>query len=127
MIANVENKTADLVGTVIVYRPDPFRTKIKTLTFENGKAFFGHSKIDVALGSTSYFARPFASWERGSKENFNGLLRQYLPKKRSLDSITDEQIKMIGTRLNNRRRKLLLFITPTDVFHQSLRRIELRH
>ena len=75
VIAKVENKTADLVSAAIVNRLKPFGTKVKTLTFDNGKEFCGYGKIDEALGSTSYFARPFASWERGSNENFNGLLR----------------------------------------------------
>ena len=88
----------------------------------------GHSqaKIDEALGSTGYFARPFASWERGSNENFNGLLRQYVPKTRSMNDITDEEIKMIENRLNNRPRKRLGFKTPAEVFHQSLSRVALR-
>ena len=126
VIAKVENKTADLVGAAIVDRLKPFGEKVKTLTFDNGKEFCGHGKIDEALGSTSYFARPFASWERGSNENFNGLLRQYVPKKRSMESITDEEIKMIENRLNNRPRKRLGFRTPAEVFHQSLRRVALR-
>jgi IS30 family transposase len=126
VIAKVENKTADLVSAAIVNRLKPFGAKVKTLTFDNGKEFCGHGKIDEALGSTSYFARPFASWERGSNENFNGLLRQYVPKKRSMESITDEEIKMIENRLNNRPRKRLGFRTPAEVFHQSLRRVALR-
>jgi transposase, IS30 family len=126
VIAKVENKTADLVSAAIVNRLEPFGAKVKTLTFDNGKEFCGHGKIDEALGSTSYFARPFASWERGSNENFNGLLRQYVPKKRSMESITDEEIRMIENRLNNRPRKRLGFRTPAEVFHQSLRRVALR-
>jgi IS30 family transposase len=126
VIAKVENKTADLVSAAIVNRLKPFGAKVKTLTFDNGKEFCGHGKIDEALGSTSYFARPFASWERGSNENFNGLLRQYVPKKRSMESITDEEIQMIENRLNNRPRKRLGFRTPAEVFHQSLRRVALR-
>ena len=126
VIAKVENKTADLVSAAIVNRLKPFGKKVKTLTFDNGKEFCGHGKIDEALGSTSYFARPFASWERGSNENFNGLLRQYVPKKRSMESITDEEIRMIENRLNNRPRKRLGFRTPSEVFHQSLRRVALR-
>ncbi len=66
VIAKAENMTADLVGAAIVDRLKPFGTKVKKLTFDNGKEFCGHSKIDEALGSKSYFARPFASWERGS-------------------------------------------------------------
>ena len=126
VIEKVANKTADLVSAAIVNRLKPFGTKVKTLTFDNGKEFCGHDKIDEALGSTSYFARPFASWERGSNENFNGLLRQYVPKKRAMESITDEEIKMIENRLNNRPRKRLGFRTPSEVFHQSLRRVALR-
>ena len=90
------------------------------------KEFSGHTRIDEALGSTGYFARPLASWERGSNENFNGLLRQYVPKKRQMANITDEEIKMIENRLNNRPRKRLGFRTPAEVFHQSLSRVALR-
>jgi IS30 family transposase len=126
VIAKVENKTADLVGAAIVDRLKPFGTKVKTLTFDNGKEFCGHGKIDEALGRISYFARPFASWERGSNENFNGLVRKYVPKKRSMESITDEEIRMIENRLNNRPCKRLGFRRSAGVFHQSLRRDALR-
>ena len=82
--------------------------------------------IDEALKSTGYFARPFASWERGSNENFNGFLRQYVPKKRPMKNINDEETKMIENRLNNRPRKRLGFRTLAEVFHQSLSRVALR-
>jgi IS30 family transposase len=78
---------------------------VKTLTFDNGKEFAGHDYIDQHLQSTAYFARPFASWERGSNENLNGLLRKYVPKKRAISTVTDEEIRMIQNRLNNRPRK----------------------
>ena len=126
VMAKVSNKTADLVGSAIIDALTPFEARVKTLTYDNGKEFCGHAKIDEALGSTGYFARPFASWERGSNENFNGLLRQYVPKKRQMASITDEEIKIIENRLNNRPRKRLGFRTPAEVFHQSLSRVALR-
>ena len=126
VIAKVSNKTADLVGAAIIRMLKPFEARVKTLTYDNGKEFCGHAKIDEALSSTGYFARPFASWERGSNENFNGLLRQYVPKKRLMESVTDEEIKMIENRLNNRPRKRLGFKTPAEVFHQSLSRVALR-
>ena len=100
--------------------------RVITLTYDNGKEFAGHIQIDQALNSTSYFARPFASWERGSNENFNGLLRQYVPKKRSLNTVTEDEITMIQNRLNNRPRKRLGFKTPAEVFNQSLKRVALR-
>jgi IS30 family transposase len=61
--------------------------------------------VDRELQSITYFADPFASWQRGSNENLNGLLRQYIPKKKSLFTVTQEQIKMIQDQLNNRPRK----------------------
>ena len=126
LIAKVSNKTADLVGAAIISMLNPFEARVKTLTYDNGKEFCGHAKIDDALNSTGYFARPFASWERGSNENFNGLLRQYVPKKRLMETVTDEEIKMIENRLNNRPRKRLGFKTPAEVLHQSLSRVALR-
>jgi len=81
---------------------------------------------DRPINNSGYFARPFASWERGSNENFNGLLRQYVPKKRSMNTVGEEEITMIQNRLNNRPRKRLGFKTPSEVFHQSLKRVALR-
>ena len=126
VMAKVSNKTADLVGSAIIDAFKPFETRVKTLTYDNGKEFSGHAEIDEALGSTGYFARPFASWERVSNENFNGLLRQYMLKKRPMTNMTDEEIKMIENRLNNRPRKRLGYKTPAEVFHQSLSGAALR-
>ena len=126
VIAKVTNKTSELVSSAIVDKLKPMAVRVKTLTFDNGKEFAAHAHIDAQLQSTTYFARPFASWERGSNENFNGLLRQYIPKKRSVSTVSDEGIKMIQNRLNNRPRKRLGFKTPAEVFHQSLKRVALR-
>jgi len=103
------NKTADLVSRAIIKALTPFEARGKTLAYDNGKEFYGHALIDEALKSTGYFARPFESWVRGSNENFNGLLRQYMLKKRPMKNINDEEIKMIENRLNNRSRKRLGF------------------
>jgi IS30 family transposase len=126
VMAKVEKKTSELVSSAIVDMLQPLAARVKTLTFDNGKEFAGHVHIDQQLQSTAYFARPFASWERGSNENLNGLLRQYVPKKRAMSTVTDEEIRMIQNRLNNRPRKRLGFKTPAEVFHQSLKRVALR-
>ena len=76
LIAKVSNKTSDLVSAAIINKLSPMAPLVKTLTFDNGKEFAEHQRIDNALTSTTYFADPFASWQRGSNENFNGLLRQ---------------------------------------------------
>ncbi|MFN6059998.1 MAG: IS30 family transposase [Burkholderiales bacterium] len=99
---------------------------MKTLTFDNGNEFAGHAHIDEQLQSTAYFARPFASWERCSNEHLNDLLRQYVPKRRPMSTVSDEEIRVIQNRLNNRPRKRLGFKTPAEVFHQSLKRVVLR-
>jgi IS30 family transposase len=96
------------------------------MTFDNGKEFAGHKTIDAALNSTTYFADPFASWQRGSNENFNGLLRQYIPKKRVLSTVTDKELRRIQDQLNNRPRKRLGFKIPNEIFMQSLNRVALR-
>ena len=126
VMAKVSNKTADLVGAAIIEALNPLKARVKTLTYDNGKEFSGHAEIDKALGSTGYFARPFASWERGSNENFNGLMRQYVPTKRHMANITAEELKMIENRLNNRPRKRLGFRTPAEAFYQSLCCVALR-
>jgi IS30 family transposase len=126
VIAKVINKTADLVSSAIISKLAPMAPLVKTITFDNGKEFAEHRRIDTALKSTTYFADPFASWQRGSNENFNGLLRQYIPKKRPLSTVSDAELRMIQDRLNNRPRKRLGFKTPNEVFNQSLNRVALR-
>jgi IS30 family transposase len=126
VMAKVSTKTSDLVGSAIIKALKPFEPRVKTLAYDNGIEFSGHATIDEALGSKGYYARPFAGWERGSNENFNGLLRQYVPKKRHMASVTNEKIKMIENGLNNRPRKRLGFRTPAEVFHQSLSHVGLR-
>jgi transposase, IS30 family len=126
VIAKVQNKTAKLVSKAIVKLLEPFKAKVKTLTYDNGKEFAKHAWVDKKLSSTGYFARPYCSWQRGSNENFNGLLRQYVPKKRLMSTVTDEEITMIQNRLNHRPRKRLGFKSPHEVFHQSLNRVALR-
>ena len=126
VFAKVSNKTSELVSSAIVDNLKPLILRVKTLTYDNGKEFARHVHVDQELQSTGYFARPFASWERGSNENLNGLLRQYIPKKRAMSTVTDEEIRMIQFRMNNRPRKRLGFKTPAEVFHQSLKRVALR-
>jgi IS30 family transposase len=114
-----------LGGSAIIKALKPFEARVTTLAYDTGKEFSGHAKKDEVLGSTGYFAQPFASWERGSNENFNVLLRQYVHNKRQLANITGEELKMIENRLNNHPRKRLGFKTAAKVFDQSLPRVAL--
>ncbi len=93
-MAKVSNKTADLVGVAIISMLKPFEGRVKTLTYDKGKEFCGLAKIDDATNSTGYFARTFASWERSSNQNFNGLLRQYAPKQRLMESVRTRKLRL---------------------------------
>lgn len=125
-LSKVGNKSAELVSQAIEDNLKPLAVRVKTLTVDNGKEFAYHQKLDQALGIQTYFADPYCSWQRGSNENYNGLLRQYIPKKRRLETVTDEELAMIENRLNHRPRKRLGFKTPYEVFHASLNRVALR-
>jgi IS30 family transposase len=93
---------------------------VKTLTVDNGKEFANHSEIAEQTGADVYFAHPYSSWERGTNENTNGLIRQYLPKKRRLDDLDQSELDLIMHRLNHRPRKRLDFLTPHEVFFEEL-------
>jgi transposase, IS30 family len=95
------------------------RRKFKSLTFDNGTEFHGYERIEKTFGITVYFATPYHSWERGSNENLNGLIRQYLPKGTNLRKITQERCDSIARQLNSRPRERHGFLTPDHVFAQS--------
>jgi len=96
--------------------------RVATITFDNGKEFAGHQEVASALSVDCYFAHPYSSWERGTNENTNGLIRQYLPKNRNLKDVSPEEEVMIMDKLNLRPRKCLGFKTPYEVFfgHQPV-------
>lgn len=96
--------------------------RLKTITFDNGKEFAGHQEIATALNIDCYFAHPYSSWERGTNENTNGLIRQYLSKDRNLKEVSMKEEVMIMDKLNSRPRKCLDFKTPYEVFfgHQPV-------
>ncbi len=104
----------------------PLAHRVKTVTTDNGREFALHERVDAAIGCKSYFCDPYSSWQRGSNENANGLIRQYLPKKRDLSTVMQKEIDMILDRLNNRPRKRLGFKTPNQVFLQSSNRFAIR-
>jgi transposase, IS30 family len=86
----------------------------KTITVDNGPEFHGYEEIECATGVVVYFANPYCSWERGTNENTNGLIRQYLPKRTSMKWLTQERCNTIADALNNRPRKRHGFRTPLD-------------
>lgn len=87
-----------------------------SITYDNGVEFSYHDLITIDTGIPIYFCYPYHSWERGTNENTNGLLRQYFPKKQQHGKITESDIKEIEDKLNNRPRKRLNYLTPYEVF-----------
>jgi len=119
----VERRTKEAVGTAVIEMLKAWMWFIKTITGDNGKEFSDHEKIAEYLNIKFYFARPYHSWERGSNENLNGLIRQYIPKKSDFSTIDDEFIKSIEIKLNDRPRKRLDFETPKNKMNQLLKKL----
>lgn len=119
LIRKVERKTAQAVSDAMTGLLKPHRRRVLTLTSDNGREFAGHEVISKQLKADFYFAHPYASWERGTNENTNGLIRQYFPKGRDFTTITQQEISAVMERLNNRPRKRLGFQTPSQVFFKS--------
>jgi IS30 family transposase len=89
---------------------------VRTLTLDNGTEFHSYKKLEAVVDTTCYFATPHHSWERGSNENTNGLIRQYLKKGTSMEHLTQRNCQRIADKLNRRPRKRLGFRTPEEVY-----------
>jgi len=116
LIKKVTRKRADLVGSATIELLLPISDWVHTITADNGKEFAAHETIADVIKADVYFAHPYSSWERGTNENTNGLIRQYFPKGTRFEEITDEQISTVQEKLNRRPRKTLGFKTPYEVF-----------
>lgn len=98
----------------------PMETK-KTMTFDNGPENRDWKLFEEKTNIKSYFAHPYHSWERGTNENTNGLIREYFPKKTDFTQIPDEEISKVEYDLNTRPRKRLNWSTPLEAMSGALR------
>ena len=87
----------------------------RSITFDNGKEFADHAWLKRLLDIQTYFAQPYCSWQRGTNENTNGLLRQYFPKGTNFDCVSWRELEVAVDQLNNRPRKRLDYRTPAEV------------
>lgn len=94
----------------------------KTMTYDNGFEMSGHKMITEKTGVKVYFAHPYSSWERGTNENTNGLIRRFLPKRTDFNLVTDEELAQIQERLNHRPRKVLAYRTPVEEVEKELQK-----
>ena len=120
----LDDKKASTVNAALLKILMPLRGKIHTITSDNGTEFVMHQDISKQIGCKYYFAKPYHSWERGSNENLNGLIRDYFPKKMKFHDITKKQIKEAQEALNNRPRKRHNFLTPTEFNQQNFKQID---
>ena len=116
VLTQSNTKHAKPVHQSIVEGMIPYRNQIHTITYDNGLEFSEHQNIAQTLSANIYFAHPYSSWERGLNENTNGLIRQYLPKSRPLNNVTQKELDYIMDQLNHRPRKTLGFKTPCELF-----------
>jgi len=116
LLTKLHKRTSDNVSKAIISRLCSFPQHARrTLTLDNGSENAGHENITESINVKCFFAHPYASWERGTNENTNGLIRWYMPKGTDFSKIPAEQIALIESLINNRPRKCLGYKTPIEV------------
>lgn len=108
--------TADAVAQGIVGRLEALAKYVHTITCDRGSEFADDAHLEKVLKAKVYFADPHSPWQRGSNENFNGLLRQYFPRSRDFMTITREELQAAEDQLNDRPRKRHSYLTPSELF-----------
>ncbi len=119
LIGKLKSRRKDVTNERVIQLIRKHSDIFKTITADNGTEFHGYMDIERATGTKFYFATPYHSWERGTNENTNGLIRQYLPKGTSLVRLTQQACNAIAKKLNDRPRKRYGFKTPTEMFYAN--------
>jgi IS30 family transposase len=110
----LERKTAGLTGVAMLDIIQEYGAK--TITVDNGSEFTLHEQVTESSGVSIYFCDPYSSWQRGSNENGNMLLRGFLPKRTDISKLKQEELDEIACELNNRPRKRLGWLTPAEAY-----------
>jgi transposase, IS30 family len=119
LVGKLTDRTAEALSRRVVSMIRSHEGRFETVTADNGTEFHDYRRVERLTGAAFYFARPYHSWERGSNENANGLLRQYLPKGMSMAGLSQHHCTAIARKLNTRPRKRLGFRTPLECFNES--------
>ena len=121
IIAKLEEKTSSQANLALSFALSKYpKGLVKSTTYDNGLEFAGHKEVNNVIHMDSYFCEPYHSWEKGSIENRNGVIRYYFPKGTDFSKITEEQIKYVQDKINNRPMKLLGFRTPKEVHDEMV-------
>ena len=119
LIGKLKARTAEQLNRRTIRLALRHPHKFFTITADNGSEFHGYPTIEQALGLKFYFATPHHTWERGTNENTNGLIRQYLPKGINMAKLTQHDCNVIATKLNTQPRKRLDYRTPQECFYAN--------
>lgn len=121
LITKLYGKTSEATTQAVATRMDDLPEKAQhTLTVDNGPENSDWQGIEAATGLKCYYANPYHSWERGTNENTNGLIRDYFPKKTDFTMISEEDLSFVEAELNARPRKRLGWLTPLEVMSVAL-------
>ena len=116
----MSDKTANTNHKLIVKRLKNYDSRvIRSITYDNGSENTLHEQTNQALKTKSYFCEPYHSWEKGSVEQINGLIRRFIPKGTKFDEVSPSFINQIEKLLNNRPRKCLNYQTPYEAFRKE--------
>lgn len=116
-VTQLENKNANVIAKKIIQRLKNYPA-LKTMTFDNDKAFSLHMAIAKKLNLKTYFTRPYTSQDKGTIENRNGVIRRFFPKKTDFNNVTAQEIKNVENLINNRPVRKFKYKTPNQVFLQ---------
>lgn len=116
----VKEKTSSLVTQKIIELLTPWKHLLHTITADNGPEFTKFETIAENLDIEFFFAKPYQSWQRGSNENLNRLVRQYFPKGTDFDKSDPKKVAFVENQINHRPRKRYNFKSPIEMFNQKL-------
>ena len=121
MLVKLDGKDSQTVANALIKNAQKLPQELyKSLTWDRGTEMHGHKKFTMATDIQVYFCDPQSPWQRGSNENTNGLLRQYMPKGMNLSGFSQVQLNAIARQLNERPRKTLGFHTPAEMFSECV-------
>jgi len=127
ILVKLPDKKSKSVTEAFAARLNELAVEVRvSMTYDNGTEMANHKWFSSQTGMQVYFAHPYSSWERGSNENTNGLVRRYYPKKTDFNKVTELELQQLQDRLNNRPRKVLGYYTANEMLQKELQKIQKR-